>query len=121
MAIKFINSTGSLFALALLAAASGCCCQAVPLPDENRCPTDARRLYCSCGEEAVRRGPLGPGSEFYGLKPTCWREWPEGWRCNGCEGMPYVDPALCGQPVTEFSPYADPTSAAPSSPPVQEA
>jgi hypothetical protein len=111
MAIRIHNATWLLLALALasLAAVSGCCCQAVPLPGENQCPTDARRLYCSCGEEAVRRCPCGPDSEFYGLKPTCWREWPEGWHCNGCEGMPYVDRALCGDPVAEELVSAAPT------------
>ena len=80
---------------------SGCCLPGIPLPGENQCPTDARRLYCTCGEEAVRRCPCGPDREFYGLKPTCWREWPEGWQCNGCEGLPYVDRDLCGEPVAE--------------------
>src|SRR5689334_15709280 len=91
----------SWLALLPLAAITGCCCQAVPLPDEHCCPTDARRMYFACGEEAVRRCPLGPDREFYGLKPTCWREWPEGWQCNGCTGMPYVDRALCGDAVAE--------------------
>src|SRR3954453_9145980 len=101
MAKKLHNSKWLLLALLSLAGVSGCFCQAVPLPGEDHCPTDARRLYCSCGEEAVRRCPCGPGSEFYGLKPTCWREWPEGWHCNGCEGMPYVDRAMCAEPVIE--------------------
>jgi hypothetical protein len=101
MSVNVPNTTWLALALSSLVAVSGCCCAAIPLPGENQCPTDARRLYCSCGEEAVRRCPCGPGSEFYGLKPTCWREWPEGWQCNGCEGMPYVDHALCGQPVDE--------------------
>jgi hypothetical protein len=117
MTINLLNSKWIALALLSLAAVSGCCCQAVPLPGENQCPTDARRLYLSCGEEAVRRCPCGPGSEFYGLKPTCWREWPVGWHCNGCEGMPYVDRALCGEPVTE-APGAneEPNVAAPPSP-----
>src|SRR3954467_14148572 len=101
MAINVHNSKWLTLALLSLATVSGCCCQAVPLPGENQCPTDARRLYCTCGEEAVRRGPLGPDREFYGLKPTCWREWPEGWQCNGCEGFPYVDRESCGEPVAD--------------------
>ena len=79
MAIKLHNSNWLLLALLSLAGASGCFCQAVPLPGERCCPTDARRLYCTCGEEAVRRGPCGPDSQFYGLKPTCWRAY----RLNG--------------------------------------
>jgi hypothetical protein len=65
-----------------LCALAGCFCQAYPLPDETHCPTDARRLYCGCGEEAVRRCPCGPDRQFYGLKPTDWRPWPAGWRCE---------------------------------------
>jgi hypothetical protein len=103
MAIKLHNSKWLLLALLSLAEASGCFCQAVPLPGECHCPTDARRLYCTCGEEAVRRCPCGPDSQFYGLKPTCWREWPEGWQCNGSEGTVYVDRDSCGAPVAEAS------------------
>ncbi len=114
MVLKVLNSTWSLLALASLAAVSGCCCLAIPLPGECQCPTDARRLYCTCGEEAVRRCPCGPGSEFFGLKPTCWREWPEGWQCNGCEGMPYVDRALCGVPVAVAPVVETPVNAAPT-------
>jgi hypothetical protein len=101
MAHKLHNSKGLLLALLSLAGVSGCFCQAVPLPGECQCPTDARRLYCTCGEEAVRRCPCGPDREFYGLKPTCWREWPAGWGCNGTEGFPYVDRASCGGPAAE--------------------
>jgi hypothetical protein len=106
MVINGLTSKSIALALLSLAAVSGCCCQAIPLPGENQCPTDARRLYCTCGEEAVRRCPCGPDSQFYGLKPTCWREWPEGWQCNGCEGHPYVDRGSCGEPVFE-SPVAE--------------
>src|SRR5689334_14405369 len=80
---------------------SGCCCLAIPLPGECLCPTDARSLYCTCGGEAVCRWPCGSGHQYYGLKPTCWREWPAGWQCNGWESFPYVDRAMCGDAVTE--------------------
>ncbi len=78
------NTSASALAalLPLVCAVAGCCCQAYPLPGEATCPTDARRLYCSAGEEAVRRCPCGPDREFYGLKPTIWRPWPAGWRCD---------------------------------------
>ena len=101
MAINILNSKWLVLAMVSLAAVAGCCCQAVPLPGENQCPTDARRLYCTCGEEAVRRCPCGPGSEFYGLKPTCWREWPEGWHCNGYDGIPCGNEGSCGETVAE--------------------
>jgi hypothetical protein len=110
MAINILNSKWIALALLSLAAVSGCCCQAVPLPGECDCPTDARRLYFNCGEEAVRRCPCGPDREFYGLKPTCWREWPEGWHCNGCEGHPYVDRGPCGEPVVEVPVAEGPAS-----------
>jgi hypothetical protein len=110
MAKNFHNSKWLLLALLSLAGVSGCFCQAVPLPGECHCPTDARRLYCTCGEEAVRRCPCGPDHEFYGLKPTCWREWPAGWGCNGIEGFPYVDHASCGEPLAESPVVEAPTS-----------
>jgi hypothetical protein len=109
MAKKFHNSNWLLLALLSLVGISGCFCQAVPLPGEHHCPTDARRLYCTCGEEAVRRCPCGPDHEYYGLKPTCWREWPAGWGCNGTEGFPYVDHALCGEPVANAPALDAPT------------
>jgi hypothetical protein len=93
MANNTLNSKWLLrapWALALLALGfvSGCCCQAVPLPAENQCPTDARALYLACGEEAVRRCPCGPDRDYYGLKPTSWRSWPEGWNASGYPPMP---------------------------------
>ena len=109
MAINVLNSKWIALALLSLAGISGCCCQAVPLPGECDCPTDARRLYLTCGEEAVRRCPCGPSHEYYGLKPTCWREWPEGWHCNGCEGFPYRE--SCGEPVADTHVDEAPASA----------
>ncbi len=96
MVIRIRATNWLLLSLAALATAAGCCCQAIPIPGEHDCPTDARRLYCGFGEEAVRRGPSGPSSQFYGHKPTCWREWPQGWHCYG---MPCDDPSACMQPV----------------------
>lgn len=110
MANKLHNLIWLLLALLSLAGVAGCFCQAVPLPGECHCPTDARRLYCTCGEEAVRRCPCGPDHEFYGLKPTCWREWPAGWGCNGIEGFPYVDRASCGGPVADAPVVETPTT-----------
>src|SRR3954467_589064 len=78
----------ALALLPLCAIAGCCCCQAYPLPGECQCPTDARNLYLGTGEEAVRRCPCGPDQQFYGLKPTNWRAWPDGWRCNTCAHIP---------------------------------
>lgn len=103
MGIHVLNSKWLPLALVSLSVVSGCCCQAYPLPGENQCPTDARRLYLACGEEAVRRCPCGPDREYYGLKPTCWRQWPEGWRCGqtGCASC--RNGASCAEPVCEES------------------
>jgi len=93
-----LDSAKSLVAiLMLLAGVSGCCCQAIPLPAEKDCPTDARRLYLTCGEEAVRRCPCGPDREYYGHKPTSWRAWPDGWRCRQ---EPWGD-TIGGDPCSE--------------------
>jgi hypothetical protein len=104
MAKHNLNSKWLLLALMPLAAVCGCCCQAVPLPGENQCPTDARRLYLTCGEEAVRRCPCGPDREFYGLKPTSWRMWPEGWR----ESASFPHDSGCADPCTKSNcPHCD--------------
>lgn len=97
MDIKNLNTKWLSLALVLLslAAISGCCCEAYPLPGECDCPTDARRLYFSTGEEAVRRCPCGPDREYYGLKPTCWRRWPDGWGCGQCD-HPSLPDGSCG-------------------------
>src|SRR5256885_7463891 len=99
MRIDALNSKWLPLALVSLAVISGCCCQAYPLPGEDHCPTDARRLYLACGEEAVRRCPCGPDREFYGLKPTCWRQWPEGWRCGQVGGSPISCGSTCAEPI----------------------
>lgn len=101
--VKFKSNSIWLLLLGTLAVVSGCCCQAIPLPGECDCPTDARRLYWSCGEEAVRRCPCGPDHEYYGLKPTSWRQWPVGWRCSQSGGIPWGcgcgDSCPCGDPI----------------------
>ena len=44
---------------------------------ELNCPTDIRKTVPWCaGEDAIFRCPCGPSSNFYGHKPTCWRNWP---------------------------------------------
>jgi hypothetical protein len=113
------NSRTWLWMLPLVGALAGCCCQAFPLPGEEHCPTDARRIYCTPGEEAVRRCPCGPDEDFYGHKPTGWRPWPEGWRCGQ---YPCV-PAGAEMPVQFENVNAAPNESAPdtnSSPNSQE-
>ena len=58
---------------------------------EFKSPTDIRQSHPWClGEDAIFEYPCGPSREDYGLKPTCWREWPAGGaRCNeNCYGPP---------------------------------
>ncbi len=111
MVSTILNSKWLPLALLSLCVVSGCCCEAYPLPGEDQCPTDARRLYWSCGEEAVRRCPCGPDDHFYGLKPTCWRPWPEGWQCGHCGGMPFNEGAAsCAESVRDRSTCNSPTS-----------
>ncbi len=100
MDTNVLNSKWLWLAIASLAAISGCCCEAYPLPGECDCPTDARRLYLGTGEEAVRRCPCGPDREYFGLKPTCWRRWPDGWGCGRCD-HPSSPDGSCGEAVGE--------------------
>jgi hypothetical protein len=110
MAFTSPNAARRAAMLLMLAAVSGCCCQAIPLPGEQQCPTDARRMYWGCGEEAVRKCPCGPDRAFYGHKPTEWRSWPEGWNCGqhgwgaegGCGEMIEAD-ALGGIPTDRIN------------------
>jgi len=104
MSITSTNSRWLLLALPLVAVVAGCCCEAFPLPGEAGCPTDARRIYCGAGEEAVRRCPCGPDRAFYGHKPTEWRTWPEGWRYGQYP---------CSAPMAEPAPQ-QPAAAAPA-------
>ena len=100
MDTNVLNSKWLWLAIVSLAAISGCCCEAYPLPGECDCPTDARRLYLGTGEEAVRRCPCGPDREYFGLKPTCWRRWPDGWGCGRCD-HPSSPEGSCGEAVGE--------------------
>ncbi len=111
MAITSTNSRWLLLALPLVTVTAGCCCEAFPLPGEAGCPTDARRIYCSPGEEAVRRCPCGPDSAFYGHKPTEWRSWPDGWRYGQ-----YPCSAQMAGPVPEQPATAAPMEAGASVP-----
>ena len=103
MAPSSPNSRWLIFALLLLVRVAGGCCEAFPVRGEQDCRTDARRIYCGAGEEAVRRGPCGADRDFYGHKPTDWRTWPEGWRlgqypCSTQYGEPTIIEQLPAAP-----------------------
>lgn len=81
---------GILSLIACLAASSGChlCCWG-KRNAELTGPTDIRKSQLWClGEDALFHQPMGPSSENYGLKKTCWREWP-------ADGPPCAD-GSCG-------------------------
>jgi hypothetical protein len=81
---------GILSLIACLAAASGCnlCCWG-KRNAELTGPTDVRKSQLWClGEDALFHQPMGPSGENYGLKKTCWREWP-------ADGAPCAD-GSCG-------------------------
>lgn len=67
-----------ILVLACLLACGGCRWGCVSKRhNEVCCPTDIRQTHIWCfGEDAVFRGPCGPTSEFYGMRPTTWRAWP---------------------------------------------
>ena len=63
------------------------------------CPTDIRQKHrFSWGEDAVFHAPCGPDAEFYGLKSTSWRVWPE-------SGAPWRD--ADGAVITEAETWVD--------------
>jgi hypothetical protein len=75
---------------ALGIASSGCCSFGVCAKRESEanCPTDIRKTVPWCaGEDAVFHCPCGPEGNFYGHRPTCWRDWPtsaSAWRDMSC-------------------------------------
>jgi hypothetical protein len=127
-----MRQLGTLSLIVCLAAASGCnlCCWG-KRNSELEGPTDIRKsLYWCFGEDAVFEQPLGPSREDYGLKPTCWREWPDGGpRCfnAGCgptmsDGIPIdqLPPANSqqqkrGGPGSNSNPFGDDTPSLPTS------
>jgi len=81
---------GILSLIACLATSSGChlCCWG-KRNAELTGPTDIRKSQLWClGEDALFHQPMGPSGENYGLKKTCWREWP-------ADGPPCAD-GSCG-------------------------
>ena len=80
-----MRQLGILSLIVCLTAASGCsiCCWG-KRATELGSPTDIRKAHFWClGEDAIFEQPCGPSKEDYGLKATCWREWPaDGGRCR---------------------------------------
>ncbi|MEO2046116.1 MAG: hypothetical protein ABGX16_06025 [Pirellulales bacterium] len=67
---------------------------------ELNCPTDIRqKLFWCAGEDALFSCPCGPDGEFYGMKPTCWGEWP-------ASGADWRN-AYCGAPAEPYSLSSD--------------
>ncbi len=70
---------------------------------ELSCPTDIRQKVPWCaGEDAIFACPCGPDSEFYGMKPTCWSEWPASgadWRNAFCGSPAEIYPLSVGESV----------------------
>jgi hypothetical protein len=82
-----------------LSAAGGCryCCWG-KRASEKSCPTDVRQTHFWCfGEDAIFHHPCGPDAEFYGHRPTCWREWP----MSGADWRDTYCPRPCG-PVAPY-------------------
>lgn len=90
--------------------------------NEMCCPTDIRKTHCWCfGEDAIFHGPCGPTEEYYGMRPTTWREWPTSgaeWRDlyhSSAVEPPPADrmlPVEALVPAAEHWPAAVPQSAA---------
>jgi hypothetical protein len=98
--VTILRYIGVLSVIACLAGMAGCrhyCCWGKRM-SEKHCPTDVRKAHVWCfGEDAIFRWPCGPNSEFYGHKPTCWREWP-------AEAPVWRD-LYCGPVGPEAGPY----------------
>ena len=91
-----VCSTHRIVSIALLSGVTllGGCYQGLMMKrkQEIQCPTDIRQKVPWCaGEDALFHGPCGPDSDFYGMKPTCWGEWP-------ASGADWRN-AFCGSPA----------------------
>ena len=64
------------------------------------CPTDIRKTHVwPYGEDAIFDTPCGPDHEYFGHKPTCWRDWPSSgadWRDGTCGGCITCAPGIEG-------------------------
>lgn len=100
---------GNLSLIACLAAASGCnlCCWG-KRNAELTGPTDIRKSQMWClGEDAIFDQPMGPSRANYGMKPTCWREWPAGGAaCADGSCGPVLSPGLPNHPP-EVAPHLE--------------
>ncbi|MGE3239745.1 MAG: hypothetical protein AB7G28_08660 [Pirellulales bacterium] len=92
-----MRQLGILSLIACLAAASGCnlCCWG-KRNAELTGPTDIRKSQEWClGEDAIFHQPMGPSRDNYGMKPTCWREWPaNGGACADGSCGPVLHPGF---------------------------
>jgi hypothetical protein len=116
-----MSNLRTICTLLCIAILCGCHCSIVTKrQSEKRCPTDVRQKHFSlCGEDALFQCPCGPDSDYYGMKPTCWRPWPTSgaeWRDTYCG-----PPALCNLPGCEVPFQAIPTEQMPAASIPQEA
>ena len=101
MAINVHNSKWLPLALSSLVAVSGCCCR------QFRCPakTNARPMPVDFTAHVAKKPCVAvlavPIANSTASSPPAGENGPKAGSCNGCEGMPYVDRALCGSPVAE--------------------
>ena len=103
------KSTGILIILVALAL-SGCRHGVLgKRRSELCCPTDVRKLHrWPYGEDAIFNGPCGTDHDFYGQKPTCWRDWPTSgadWRDGTCGVCVSCNPGAVGEIVISESEY----------------
>lgn len=105
-----------------LAADSGCCWVGCVTKRRNEqcCPTDIRKMHTWCwGEDAIFHAPCGPSEEFYGARPTVWRQWPTSganWRDLYGNTSPMTSAVI---PVETIQTSPTPTVAPPANSPTQ--
>jgi hypothetical protein len=94
-----VGILGLILGLAATCGCQLCCCGKRDMELES--PTDIRQSHFWClGEDAIFAYPCGPSPVDYGLKPTCWREWPAGGaRCHEpCDGPTHGSAMPLGPP-----------------------
>jgi hypothetical protein len=100
-----------VFVCLLIGASTGCGCW-----ESRKCCPIYQPNHYLIGSEAVRQGPCGPDELFYGMKKTCWREWPAEWQtwpaCGDVTVESHVEPQPYVAPyVSEPIPAANDTRA----------
>lgn len=113
----YMRQIGILSMIVCVTATTGCnvCCWGKRAA-ELESPTDIRKAHFWClGEDAIFEQPCGPSKEDYGLKTTCWREWPaDGGRCKPGTCPPAAGCGLNGNCSPPALPLMVPRHAAPS-------